>query len=143
MSLTPQQVAEQIIADLAQFSVADAVSAARARLATAGLVPTAEEPGALALVGEDAATVNELVARADELARIAKAATEEREQIKDLLRDTLGEREVLVVNGAPVATNKQTVSRILDQQWIKSAYPDVPGNENFYKDSVTRRFNFR
>jgi methyl-accepting chemotaxis protein len=139
-ALTPAEAAQQIIAQLAVFNVAEQTDEARKLL---GIAEPTDDPTVVDLTGQKAIVVNELTARADELDKIAKAANAEREQIKDTLRDVLGDAEELKVNNALVFTNKRSSSRILDQKAIKSRFPDIPGNEWAYTTTETRRALFK
>lgn len=139
MSITPQEAAAAIVAEMqAQFNVNDLVEQARVKLGL-GTVPRVTTDNAVRLIGDEAVAVNELVARAAELKHIADAAAAERDIIGNLLADVLGDREELYVNGAPVFTYKETTSRVLDQATIKSLHPDIPGNEQYWKTTASRR----
>jgi hypothetical protein len=35
------------------------------------------------------------------------------------------------------------VTRVLDQQWIKSQFPDIPENAEMWKDQLSRPANFK
>jgi hypothetical protein len=86
-----------------------------------------------------ASLVNELLAQADQLKRVADAAEADREAIKELLTEVLGEKEILKVHNAEVFTAKVTTSRVLNQSFIKSRFPDIEGNEDYYKNTESRR----
>lgn len=91
----------------------------------------------------DAATVNQLLALADQYKREADTATANREAIKDTLKELVGEHEGISVNGATVFTFKPVTSRVLDQPHIKSLFPDLPENAEFWKDQNSRRAEFK
>lgn len=129
-NITPAQAANEIIAALTtKVDVSELVANAQARLGVKAPVKRNE------VEATDPAIMNELLARQDELAEIEKRAREAREGIKTIIRNYMGKADVLKVNGAVVATNAASkTSRVLNQEWIKATYPDIPGNENFWKD---------
>jgi len=88
--------------------------------------------------------LNELLARADEVKRIRDAATADYDAIKDVFRKLTGDdRDEVKIHNATVFTNKESVSRILNQSFIKSKFPDIAGNEDFYVDSPRRTALFK
>lgn len=89
-----------------------------------------------------AALVNELIAQAEHLHAVIKAATADRDAVKELLEELLGDKEILRVHNAEVFTYKYQKSRILNQSFIKSRFPDIEGNEDFYKTTESRRALF-
>lgn len=102
------------------------------------------------LEAPNAEVVNTLVAKADDLKRTADAATKEREKIKAFLKELVtsaeenpGDVQELTVHGATVFTYKGVVSRVLNQQHIKSMFPDIPENAEFWMDSDSRRAEFK
>lgn len=140
---SPTDAAAEIIANMQRaFDVNALVEDARHKLGVAP-VPATGVAHKLDVTGPQAIVVNNLLAKAAELDRIAKAATAEREEIKQALADYAGDATELRVNGAPVFTYQEQVARVLDQAWIKANYPDIPGNEHFYKDQVTRPRRFK
>ncbi|MDF2563584.1 MAG: hypothetical protein K0R99_5030 [Microbacterium sp.] len=141
---SPTDAAAEIIANMQRaFDVHALIDDARTKLG----IEQAVEPGVGAykvnVTGQKAIIVNNLLAKAAELDRIAKAASAEREEIKQTLADYAGDATELQVNGAPVFTYQEQTARVLDQSWIKANYPDIPGNEHFYKDQVTRPRRFK
>lgn len=139
----PNDVAAEIIANMKRtFDVHALIADAREKL---GVAPPPQNNVATAIDirGAQAIVANNLLAKAEELKRIADAANAEREEIKQALADYAGDAEELRVNGAPVFTYREQVSRVLDQAAVKSRFPDVPGNEWAYKDQVTRPRRFK
>lgn len=119
------------------LSVNAMVDAARAALS---LKPATEVKAKGVVEASDANTVNELLARREELKRIRGAAELEMKQLDEVMKEHMGDAETLTVHGAPVATYKRSVSRIIDSDYVKSMFPDIPGHEGFYKDSERRTF---
>jgi CMP-2-keto-3-deoxyoctulosonic acid synthetase len=144
MSLTSQQIVDNVLAQIETMTAEqpDRLAEARTKLA---LPPAAgkREAGVVNLAGDQAIIASELIAEAAQLAEIAKAASDKREQIKNTLRDILGKREVLKVNGAEVFTNKANETRRLNQAAVKSHIPDVPGNEWAYETVEIRSARFK
>lgn len=97
----------------------------------------------------NADVVNALLAKSAELKRTIDSATKERGKITDLLAEITGpipkklDKLELTVNKAPVFVVTQVVSRVLNTDYIKSAHPDIEGNEAYYKDSVTTRRTYK
>lgn len=141
-TVTPEAAAAEIIANMHRaFDVHALVEDARKKL---GVNPAPDtETRKVDVTGQQAIVINNLLAKSAELDRIAKAATTEREAIKEALADFAGDAEELSVNGATVFTYKEQVARVLDQAYIKAWFPDVPGNEKFWKDQVTRPRRFK
>ena len=117
------------------------IEAARKRLA---LKPSASVRDEIEAADPD--IINALLARASELDDTEKAAKREREKITALLSEIAGlpdgDKRVLLVHGAPVFSVSLVVSRALDQAQVKSEFPDIAGNERFYKDSISTRRNY-
>lgn len=138
---SPADVAAQIIASMkVSLDVGALVADARTKL---GVPAQPDAAASVNITGAQAIVANNLLAKADELKRIADAATSEREEIKQILADYAGDAEVLKVNGAEVFTYKPKTSRVLDQAQIKSMHPDIPGNESYWKDQTQRPRRFR
>lgn len=97
----------------------------------------------------NADVVNALLAKAAELKRTSDSATKERGKITDLLAEITGPipkkaKELeLTVNKATVFTVSQVTSRVLNTDFVKSKHPDIEGNEDYYKDSVSIRRNYK
>lgn len=142
--ITPADAAAEIIANMQRaFDVNALVEDARLKLHLDAPQLDQAAPATLNITGAQAIVANNLLAKAAELDRIAKAATTEREQIKQVLADLAGDAEELRVNGAPVFTYKPQTARVLNQAWIKATYPDIPGNESFWQDQTTRPRRFK
>jgi hypothetical protein len=86
----------------------------------------------------DASVVNAILARAAAARQRKKEAEAEYNELIGLLKATVGEHDALRVHGAVVFTYKRSTSRLLNQQYIKSRFPDIAGNEDFYTDSERR-----
>jgi hypothetical protein len=82
--------------------------------------------------------VNAILARAAAARQRKKEAEAEYNELIGLLKATVGEHDALRVHGAVVFTYKRSTSRLLNQQYIKSRFPDIEGNEDFYTDSERR-----
>lgn len=142
-TITPAEAAAAIVAEMTkQFDVNALVEDARQKLGV-GVVPRVTDDAAVRLVGDEAVAVNELVARAAELKRVEDAAKAERDTIGTLLAEVLGDKETLYVNGAPVFTYTPVESRVLDQAAIKAKHPDIPGNEAYWKTTVSRARRYK
>ena len=140
---TPADAAAEIIANMKRaFDVNALIEDARLKL---GVAPApVDNTRVINLTGAQGVVASNLLAKAEELDKVAKAALAEREAIKQVLADLVDDHaEELRVNNAPVFTYKEQHARVLDQAAVKAAFPDVPGNERFWKDQVTRPRRFR
>jgi hypothetical protein len=91
----------------------------------------------------DPETITELWTKAEELKKVEDRAKRDRAKITALLKQTTPEGKVLTVHGAPVFANTIVASRVLDQAAVKNEFPDIAGNERFYKDSLTTRADYK
>lgn len=128
------------------IDLASLIADARAKMQ----VPTDAKDAAVEAT--DPTLVNEMLAKASELADTIKKATAERELIKDFLKDVVKSAEVLhgegsihelTVHGATVFTYKPVVARVLNQTWIKANFPDIPENAEMWQDQISRPANFK
>lgn len=86
----------------------------------------------------DPDTINAIVARAEDARRRRKEADAEYAELIGLLKAAVGEHDGVQVHGAVVFTYKRSRSRILNQSFVKSRFPDIEGNEDFWTDSERR-----
>lgn len=98
-------------------------------------VVVADEPDMVE--AEESDVINALWARAEELKRTEDGAKRERAKITATMKAATPEGKTLTVHGAPVFQHQIRMARVLDQAAIRSEFPDIPGNERFYKDQIT------
>lgn len=90
------------------------------------------------------AMINELLAQAAEAKRVVDAAQADYDAVKDLLTELLGEQRTdLKVHNQLVFTARYSESRVLDQAYLKSKFPDIPGNEEFWTTQRRRNRLFK
>ena len=125
-------------------NIDDMLAEARTRLALAPAANTDSDQRE----APNAEVVNALLAKAAELKRTEDSAKKEREKITNLLAEIAGPIEgsktvELTVNKATVFTVSRIESRGLNTDYIKSAHPDIPGNDAYWKTSVSTRRNYK
>ena len=87
-----------------------------------------------------AALINELLAQAADAKRVRDTAAADYEACLELLAEITGEHEILKVHNAPVFSYKKAAdSRQIDVAYVKSKFPDIEGNEAYYKDVTGSR----
>jgi hypothetical protein len=91
----------------------------------------------------DADAAMDLYLRAESLKKIIDSATKERDKITKVFKSTVPEGAKLVVRGSVIFHNNIVASRVLDQASVKNEFPDVPGNERFYKDQISTRAEYK
>jgi hypothetical protein len=134
---------EQIV-DSGVVNIDAMLAEARSRLALAPAANTDSDQRE----ASNPEVVNALLAKAAELKRTEDSAKKERAKITDLLAEiagpVTGTRTVeLIVNDAPVFTVSVIESRGLNVDYIKSAHPDIPGNDAYWKTTKSTRRNYK
>lgn len=117
------------------------IDQAKQRLASGG-TKTADQSGLPTLEADNKATVKELHALAAEAKLARDAADQQYEAIKQVLKDMLGDAEVLTVGGVAVFTNKRSSTTTLNQKLIKERFPQAEHPE-LYSTSERRTALFK
>jgi adenosine deaminase len=102
--------------------------------------PKATKPNKKVVDASDPALINSLLAQLGELQTQAKQLKAQEDEIKDILRDVIGQAEELHVHGAKVASITRWRETALITDKVKETFPLVEYPE-LYKASSKSRLN--
>jgi hypothetical protein len=102
--------------------------------------PKATKPNKKVVDATDPALVNSLLAQLGEIQTQAKQLKAQEDEIKDILRDVIGQAEELHVHGAKVASITRWRETALITDKVKETFPLVEYPE-LYKASSKSRLN--